>query len=505
MSSNEKNVKYVCGYIRVSTDMQTELSPDAQIRLLQEHCKRKGYILEKVYKDIGISGRNAEKRPAFQEMISTCKSKEHPYDAIIVWKFSRFARNQEESIVFKSMLKRNNVEVLSASEDLPDGEFSGLIERIIEWMDEYYSIRLSGEVIRGMTQKALNGGYQSTPPFGYDKKPKQVPTINKKNAKVVQLVFDLFCEGKPAGDIALTLNKSGYRTRSGRKWESRNIWYMIENPFYIGKIRWNNYDITRHEKKTDRERIVVDGQHEPIISEKQFQQANEILEKRRALNSQKGQRTALATKHWLSGTLRCSVCGGTLSYSKGYDKRRGGATPFFQCWKHGKGQCTSSSYINAAKAESMVFDFLRQCMDIDIGMEYTLIPQSNASKAIKSEVEILEDELKRLDDKEKRIKLAYMDGIDTLEEYKYNKTILVGQREEILSKLESERQKAIPLPVDAKKQQTLFVEAIENLISALSDDNLDIATKSNVLRSFFQAIYYDKKTDSLQVEIFDTI
>lgn len=81
-------------------------------------------------------------------------------DVILVWKFSRFARNQEESIVYKSLLsKKHNVEVTSVSEPLVDGPFGSLIERIIEWMDEYYSIRLSGEVTRGMTEKALRGGY----------------------------------------------------------------------------------------------------------------------------------------------------------------------------------------------------------------------------------------------------------------------------------------------------------------------------------------------------------
>ena len=87
---------------------------------------------------------------------------------ILVWKFSRFARNQEESIVYKSMLKKDDVEVISTiSEPLVDGPFGSLIERIIEWMDEYYSIRLSGEVKRGMKEKALRHGYQSTPPLGY--------------------------------------------------------------------------------------------------------------------------------------------------------------------------------------------------------------------------------------------------------------------------------------------------------------------------------------------------
>ena len=144
-------------YIRVSTDKQEELSPDAQLRLLMDYAKNNhtDIPMEYIFQDNGISGRKANKRPAFQ----LAKSKEHPIDTIIVWKFSRFARNQEESIVYKSLLKKNNVDVVSVSEPLIDGPFGSLNERIIEWMDEYYSIRLSGEVMRGMTQNALRGHY----------------------------------------------------------------------------------------------------------------------------------------------------------------------------------------------------------------------------------------------------------------------------------------------------------------------------------------------------------
>ena len=170
-------IKEVCAYIRVSTHMQEELSPDAQIRLLKDYAGTNGMIITKVYEDLGISGTKALKRPSFQQMISDCKSKEHPYDAILVWKFSRFARNQEESIVYKSLLKKENVDVISVSEPLPDGFIGSLVERIFEWMDEYYSIRLSGEVKRGMTQKALRGGYQGRMPLGYQKEKNNAPVI----------------------------------------------------------------------------------------------------------------------------------------------------------------------------------------------------------------------------------------------------------------------------------------------------------------------------------------
>ena len=130
-------MKTVCAYIRVSTDTQEEYSPDAQVRLLKEYAASHDMTIIDIYQDLGISGRKADRRPEFQDMIAMAKSKEHPYDAILVWKFSRFARNQEESIVYKSLLKKNNVEVISVSEPLPEGVIGELVERIFEWMDEY--------------------------------------------------------------------------------------------------------------------------------------------------------------------------------------------------------------------------------------------------------------------------------------------------------------------------------------------------------------------------------
>ena len=200
-------------YIRVSTDKQEELSPDAQLRLLMDYAKKNSIDVpeEYIYQDNGISGRKANKRPAFQNMIALAKSKEHPIDTIIVWKFSRFARNQEESIVYKSLLSKNSVDVVSVSEPLIDGPFGSLIERIIEWMDEYYSIRLSGEVMRGMTQNAMRGHYQSDAPIGYtspgDKKP---PVINPDTVQIPLMIKDMFLSGSTQLQIARKLNDMGY-------------------------------------------------------------------------------------------------------------------------------------------------------------------------------------------------------------------------------------------------------------------------------------------------------
>ena len=71
------DLKVAAAYIRVSTDNQTELSPDSQIKVVRQYAKQHGYIIpnEFIFRDDGISGRRADKRPQFNEMIATAKQK----------------------------------------------------------------------------------------------------------------------------------------------------------------------------------------------------------------------------------------------------------------------------------------------------------------------------------------------------------------------------------------------------------------------------------------------
>ena len=84
-------------YIRVSTEDQIEFSPDSQLKRIQEYAMHHNIQIPKeyIFIDEGISGRNASKRPAFQRMIQLARTG-HPFQQILVWKFSRFARNRQE-------------------------------------------------------------------------------------------------------------------------------------------------------------------------------------------------------------------------------------------------------------------------------------------------------------------------------------------------------------------------------------------------------------------------
>lgn len=135
VSAQAKTPQFGAAYIRVSTDDQIELSPESQLEEIRKYAQREGVLLleDQIYIDAGISGKKAESRPEFMRMIATAKSPDCPFSVILLWKYSRFARNQEESIFYKSILRSKcSIDVVSVTEPLIAGPFGSLIERIIE-------------------------------------------------------------------------------------------------------------------------------------------------------------------------------------------------------------------------------------------------------------------------------------------------------------------------------------------------------------------------------------
>ena len=157
-------------YARVSSEKQdVDLSISAQLRAPREYAARNGYEVVKEYVDEAESGKTTA-RPAFREMISASRRSQKPFDFILVWKYSRFARSREDSIVFKTMLRKNGVRVVSISEPFEDNPTGKLLEAMIESLDEFYSANLGEEVTRGMRESASRGFYlSSSAPYGYRK------------------------------------------------------------------------------------------------------------------------------------------------------------------------------------------------------------------------------------------------------------------------------------------------------------------------------------------------
>lgn len=472
-------MKTGAAYIRVSTEEQLEFSPDSQIKKIKEYAVGHDILLPEkfIFLDEGISGRNAEKRPAFMKMIGTAKMKPKPFDVILLWKFSRFARSRQDSILYKSMLRKEcGIDVVSITEQLSDDPTSILIEALLEAMDEYYSINLAQEVKRGMNEKFSRGGVVSVPPFGY-RMGEEHFEIDDEKAPVVRMIFQDFLHGMPYRRIVTKLNEMGLRTNRGNHFENRTVEYILTNPVYTGKLRRS----IEGGEKTDRfyqgkQVVTVDACHTPIVTEDVFA---EVQKKVAALKKNGRTKKCGASKDYmLHGLVHCSACGGTLTQAV-----RGKA---LQCHRYACGKCSQSHYITLDKLNQAVLDK----MESDLGEEELVIKivQSEKTDTKAVCISLLDMECKRME----RVKTAYETGVDTLKEYSRKKQE-ISERVVVL-KREIEQ-------AEQTKQQSVthFKEQLKNILPKLKSVTLCETDKNELLSAIVAKIVYNRTDNTIQI------
>lgn len=470
-------------YVRVSTEEQARegYSIEAQIKAIKDYARKNNIFIDEkyIFKDEGISGREAEKRPAFMEMIKQAKSTPKKFDVILVHKFDRFSRNREDSVVYKSLLRKEyNINVISVCEPLdPDDKMSVIMEAFLEAMAEYYSLNLSGEVKKGQLEKHSKGELQTRPSYGYDVKENKL-VINEKESKIVKYIFEQYTlEHIPMLSIARELSNVNIRNKNGNKFENRSLYYILNNPTYIGKLR---YTPGRRDgyKFDDPNTIIVDGSHSPIISKelwnltqmelaknKKFGKPHQIIEKN--------------VKNWLKGLVRCKRCGCTL-VTCGKKKLR--------CNGYNKGKCDNSISINTIDTENLILEQIKN--DFNSGIIKNIVPNKKENKTT-NEYDLINSSILALDEKEERIKQSYINGIDTLEEYKQNKNLLMSEKKVLIEKLSK-----INKP-NLKKHKQEIIENGKKVYEILTNEEVSVEEKYFIINRLINKVEFDSDNNSL--------
>jgi DNA invertase Pin-like site-specific DNA recombinase len=101
-------------YARVSTANNGQ-DPAMQTRELREYAERRGWTVAGEYVDIGISG-TKEKRPELDRLMADAHRRR--FDAVVVWKFDRFARSVSHLLRALETFKAQGIEFVSFSEQL---------------------------------------------------------------------------------------------------------------------------------------------------------------------------------------------------------------------------------------------------------------------------------------------------------------------------------------------------------------------------------------------------
>lgn len=235
-----EDIKTACLYVRFSSHNQTEQSIEGQTRVCQEFCQRHNIKIVEIYADRATSAsKNTEKRVSFLKMIKD--SEKGLFDAVVVYKLDRFARSRYDSATYKYRLKKNGVQLISATENITNSPEGIILESVLEGMAEFYSAELSQKINRGMRESAYkHNSIGGALPLGYKTVDKKL-VIDEKTAPIVREAFTMYAEGHSVAEICRIFNARGYKTSKGTEFGKNSFSKIFRNERYIGTYTYHDY------------------------------------------------------------------------------------------------------------------------------------------------------------------------------------------------------------------------------------------------------------------------
>ena len=326
----------VAAYARVSTTEDSQLNSLSQqisyYNELIQHNPQWNFV--KIYVDRGISGTKTKNRDGINELIKDAKAGN--IDLILTKSISRFARNTVELLKIVRDLKKINVEIQFEKERLSTLSKEGdLMLSLLAGFAQQESQSISENIKWGIRKSYEKGIIRKQRTYGFDIINNEFK-INLKESKVVKFIFDSFLSGKCHAEIADLLNERGIPSSRNGKWSRMIIKKILKNEKYAGfTILQKSYvkdPITKSQKVNNNELPMyqVSDTNEAIVTVDEFERVQELIKTANdRVNRWQKRRT------WITGLVKCPVCGGTMSYKKRDNKLR--------CSNHDKRKCPCSN------------------------------------------------------------------------------------------------------------------------------------------------------------------
>ena len=321
--------KRAVSYIRVSTREQAQrggseegFSLPAQREANKRKAQSMGALVVKEFADRGESARSAN-RPELQKMLAYLKE-DGGIDYVIVHKLDRLARNRADDVEINRAFEEAGVRLVSTSENIDQTPGGMLLHGIMSSIAEFYSRNLANEVIKGMGEKARNGGTLGKAPLGYinvrarDENGREIRTIalDEERAPLVRLAFTEYATGNwTVSQLAKHLNTLGLSIpstprRCAKPITATRLHEILRHPYYKGIVTFQG--------------VEYPGKHEPLVDSQTWQTVQAILASRR-----NGERQRIHN-HFLKSTIVCGQCGARLSVQNAKNSK-GTIYPYFVC------------------------------------------------------------------------------------------------------------------------------------------------------------------------------
>ena len=298
-------------YARYSSDNQREESIEGQLRECHAFAEKNDITILNTYIDRAFSAKT-DNRPEFQHMIADSQKK--LFDVVLVWKFDRFARNRLDSLLYKQLLRQNNVQLLSATEPIMNSSVGITFESMIDGYNEYYSADLAEKVLRGMTENALkckyNGGYLT---LGYYADDEQYIHVDPLYVPVILDIFTMYDEGATIKEIRDHLNGKSIKPKNGKEFTYTMLDRILHNCKYIGEYSFKD--------------VVIPDGIPAIVPKDLFDRVQERLAK----NKKAPARKKAEEEYLLTTKLFCGKCQSFMVGESGRSKTQNRKYRYYKC------------------------------------------------------------------------------------------------------------------------------------------------------------------------------
>jgi hypothetical protein len=443
-----------------------------------------------------VSGESITERPEFRKVLKLLESPK--YKAVLVVEVSRLGRPDMEEIGRLSKIFRyTNTLVVTPtmSFDITNEYERDMFERELKRGNEYleYTKKL---LRRGRETSVKSGNFVcSRPVYGYDKititdGKRKCPTlaINEEQANIVRTIFDWYVnENIGTQTIADRLNNLNITPPKASRWSADSIRTIVENPTYIGKVRWNTRkavhvvrdgNILKTRPVNDGEDVIlVEGKHEAIISEELFNAAQAKRGRTHRASANKELRNPLAS------LLYCE-CGRAMSYTNSTRNKKPKGDPRLKC--------NAQKYCNNGSCSvDEILPFITEILKKKIA-EFEVEAKQGNEDAVKAQERIIDTLEKKLADiQSKTLELwkAQMKPETKVPEYVVNALSeeYEQEREETEKALAKAREEMVK-PIDYEKRIVTF----QNALDALLDEEKSIAEQNMYLKACIDRITYHR-------------
>lgn len=242
----------VCCYLRDSGGESQEQSTGQQRREIESFCEANTLTLARVFEDAAKSGGSTKKREQFQEMVSYCTGEDRP-QGLLVWNYARFSRDMDDSTFYRAMLRKSGVVIHSLTDPIPPGDFSRVVETLIDYANEEKRRQTSRDVKRALAERTRAGYSQGGPaPRGYRVTREEIGTRRNglprmgtrlepdpELGPLATLAFQMRAEGKSLAEIV--------EATQGKLYKNKNCFCtFFANRTYLGIGRCGDLEIENH-------------------------------------------------------------------------------------------------------------------------------------------------------------------------------------------------------------------------------------------------------------------